>query len=244
MGRGRDRASLQLSEDDEALIRTVAATNPRTVVVIQAGSAVIVSGWIDRVAAVVQAWYGGQQAGIGLADVLFGAENPSGRLPFTVPTDPAHLPDFVRDADHVVYDRWHGWWRAERLGHEPQFPFGFGLSYTTFEVTDVAVHETADRCVVGCTVVNTGERDGADVVQVYARFADPEVPPRLVGFRRVEVPAGGSAPVDIEIPADRFTQREPTTRSWRPPAGDVELTVARHAGDPGQVVRACGGRPG
>lgn len=131
----------------------------------------------------------------------------------------------------MVYDRWHGWWRAEHLAHDPQFPFGFGLSYTTFEIADVEIEhrENGDRVV--CTVANTGDRDGAEVVQVYARFADPEVPRRLVGFRRVEVAAGASAHVEIDIPADRFLQRDPATRSWRPPAGTVELTVARNATD-------------
>lgn len=229
---GGDRASLQLREDDEALIRAVAAANARTVVVIQAGSAVVVSGWIDRVPALVQAWYGGQQAGHGLADVLFGSENPSGRLPFTVPTHPGHLPDFDREADHVVYDRWHGWWRAEHLGHEPQFPFGFGLSYTTFELADVSVQETDAGCRVVCALANTGDRDGADVVQVYARFADPDVPRRLVAFRRIEVAAGESRLVELDIPADRFLQRDVATRSWHPPTGEVELAVARYATDP------------
>jgi beta-glucosidase len=240
---GGDRASLRLGEDDEALIRSVAGANPRTVVVMQAGSAVVVAGWIDRVPALVQAWYGGQQAGHGLADVLFGIENPSGRLPFTVPTDPSHLPDFDREADHVVYDRWHGWWRAEHLGLEPEFPFGFGLSYTTFEVTDVEVPEDDCGHRVTCTVHNTGDRDGADVVQVYARFADPDVPRRLVGFRRVEVAAGGSTPIEIEFPTDRLLRRDPATRSWHAPTDEVELTVARHATDPGAAARAIGVTP-
>lgn len=229
---GGDRASLQLRESDEALIRSVAAANPRTIVVIQAGSAVVVSGWVDRVAAVVQAWYGGQQAGHGLADVLFGIENPSGRLPFTVPTDPSHLPGFDRETDHVVYDRWHGWWRAEHLEQAPQFPFGFGLSYTTFEITDAGAVESDGGCVVSCAVANTGDRDGAEVVQVYARFAEPDTPSRLVGFRRVEVAAGGSTPVEIEIPGDRFLRRDSQGRTWRRPSGRVELLIAGHAGDP------------
>lgn len=227
---GGDRGSLQLGEDDEALIRVIAAANPRTIVVIQAGSAVVVSGWIERVPALVQAWYGGQQAGHGLADVLFGSVNPSGRLPFTVPTDPAHLPDFDREADHVIYDRWHGWWRAERLRHEPQFPFGFGLSYTSFELTDSSVHVSRDSVTATCTVSNTGDIDGADVVQVYARFTDPTVPPRLVGFRRVEIGAGDAVPVEISVPAERLHRRHPTDGTWRPPDGDVTFEVVRHAG--------------
>ena len=85
-------------------------------------------------AAIVQAWYGGSEAGPGLADVLVGDVNPSARLPFTVPVDERHLPPFDADADEARYDRWHGWWHFERAGHEPAFPFGFGLSYTSFEL--------------------------------------------------------------------------------------------------------------
>ncbi|MBU6200879.1 MAG: glycoside hydrolase family 3 C-terminal domain-containing protein, partial [Acidobacteria bacterium] len=226
---GGDRSSLQLAEGDEALIRAVAAANARTVVVLQAGSAVIVAGWVDRVPAVVQAWYGGQQAGHGLADVLFGAVTPSARLPFTVPSDPSHLPHFDRDADAIDYDQWHGWWRAERLGLRPQYPFGYGLSYTTFEISGTSVEHDEDRHRVSCTVSNTGRRDGADVVQVYARYGDDAVPSRLVGFRRVEVPAGASVRVTIDVPRARLARRDPVTKSWRNPDGPVELVAARHA---------------
>jgi len=227
---GGDRLSLLVGEHDEALIRAVAAANARTVVVLQAGSAVIVSGWIDRVPAVVQAWYGGQQAGHGLADVLFGTVNPSARLPFTVPTDPSHLPHFDREADAIDYDLWHGWWRAERLGERPQFPFGFGLSYTSFEISATSV-EDVDGCLrVSCTVANTGERDGADVVQVYARYGDGgTAPSRLMGFRRVEVPAAGSVRVSIDVPRTRLARRDPVTKSWRDPDVPVTLVAARHA---------------
>ncbi|MBU6202358.1 MAG: glycoside hydrolase family 3 C-terminal domain-containing protein, partial [Acidobacteria bacterium] len=226
---GGDRSTLQLAEGDEALIRAVSAANARTVVVLQAGSAVIVAGWVDRVPAVVQAWYGGQQAGHGLADVLFGAVNPSARLPFTVPSDPSHLPQFDRDADAINYDQWHGWWRAERLGLRPQYPFGFGLSYTAFEISGTSVEDDEDCHRVSCTLSNTGLRDGADVVQVYARYGDEAVPSRLVGFQRVEVPAGTSVHVTIEVPRSRLTRRDPATRSWREPRGPVELVAARHA---------------
>ncbi|MGA0878353.1 MAG: beta-glucosidase family protein, partial [Ilumatobacteraceae bacterium] len=241
---GGDRTSLRLRDQDETLIRAVASVNPRTVVIIQSGSAVIMSPWIQQVPAVLQTWYGGQQAGHGVADVLYGAVNPSGRLPFTVPTDPAHLPPFDRDADLAVYDRWHGWWRAEHLGHEPQFPFGFGLSYTTFRIDDVAIlsHEQGYR--VTCLVSNTGDRDGADVVQVYARFADPSVPRRLVGFRRVEVEAGRSTAVEIDLTVTRLLQRHPTNRTWQMPTDDVELSLTRHGSGLDEILLgAIRGRP-
>jgi len=225
---GGDRTSLTLRADDEDLIRAVSSVNERTIVVIQAGSAVVMTSWIDSVPSVLQAWYGGQQAGHALADIIFGEVNPSGRLPFTIPIDADHLPHFDRDADSVVYDRWHGWWRAEHLGHTPQFAFGHGLSYTTFRMDDAQLVEIDEGNRVSCNVTNTGDRFGADVVQVYARYSDPAVPRRLVGFRRVELTPGESARVDIDIAAQELLQRHPTDRCWMSPTEPVSLSITRH----------------
>ncbi len=229
---GGDRGSLRLADRDVELIRAVAAANQRTVVVIQAGSAVVMTEWIDDVAAVVQAWYGGAQAGPGLADVLFGAINPSARLPFSIPVDEADLPPFDRDANRFRYDRWHGWWHLARTGATPAFPFGFGLSYATFALGAVAISTSDGTIVVRGEVRNTGERDGADVVQVYATLPALDAPPRLVGFTRVEVPADGTTSFEIVIDADRFATRNPQLHAWVPGAGHHLLTIARHAADP------------
>lgn len=235
--RGGDRTSLRLLPDDVALIHAVAAANPRTIVAIQAGSAVITTEWNDAVPAIVQAWYGGAEAGAGLADVLFGVVNPSARLPFTVPNDEADLPAFDADATTFAYDRWHGWWRAARLAIPPAYPFGFGLSYTTFAITDAtaAVAPGAAAIVVTGQVANTGSRDGADVVQVYATLPDPAAPQRLVGFARIEAAAGATIAFRIEVPLTRLATRDSGTRSWRPAAGPHVITVARHAADPAAV---------
>ncbi|MFP3899246.1 MAG: beta-glucosidase [Acidimicrobiia bacterium] len=239
---GGDRDTLRLRDDDVALIRAVAAANPRTIVAIQAGSAVVVSDWADEVPAVVQAWYGGSQAGPGLADVLSGAVNPSARLPFSVPVDEADLPPFDRDATSFRYDRWHGWWHLARTGRTPAFPFGFGLSYTTFEIDEVAVSPesaaTPEDGVIHVrgVVRNTGRRDGADVVQVYAELPDADAPARLVGFARVEVPAGAATPFAVRVPFDRLATRDPDRHDWRPPAGRHRISVGHHAGDPSAAV--------
>jgi beta-glucosidase len=235
-GLGGDKVSLRLPAADVELIRAVAAANPRTVVALQTGSAVVVSEWIDLVPAAVYAWYGGCEAGPGLADVLLGAENPSARLPFSVPVHEDDLPAFDRDATHFVYDRWHGWWHFARTGTAPQFPFGFGLAYTDFVLGDVDVSVGETGIEVRATVTNTGDRDGADVVQVSAALPDPGAPPRLAGFARVEVPAGGTADVAITVPRSRLETRDPDAHSWRAPAGAHRITVGRHAGDPDAVT--------
>jgi beta-glucosidase len=228
---GGDRSSLRLHEDDEALVTAVAAANPRTVVAVVAGSAVLMGAWIDGVPAVLQTWYAGMEGGAALADLLLGRAEPSGRLPFTVPTDEAHLPPFDRNADAVTYDAWHGWWRLERDGNEPAFPFGFGLGYTTFALGDWSLEREGDDVVLRGSVRNTGERDGSDVVQVYGgRRGDRR---RLVGFARVEVPAGAKAEAEVRVPIDRFATRDTAARRSVVAPGTYEVRVARTAADAG-----------
>jgi beta-glucosidase len=242
--KGGDRESVRLLPADVELIRAVGAANPRTIVVLQAGSAVVCSEWDGGVAAIVQAFYGGEQAGHGLADVLFGDVNPSARLPFTIPADESDLPPFDRDADRFTYDRWHGWWRSEHLGLTPAYPFGFGLSYTTFELTAVDVALDDGEVVARGEVVNTGDRDGADVVQIYAELPDREAPRRLVGFRRVEVGAGDATEFEIRVPVAALARRDPERRAWVAPTGVHRFAVARFATDPDAVVVALDvGRP-
>jgi beta-glucosidase len=209
----------------------VSGANPRTVVAIQGGSAVVTSEWIEDVPAVVQCWYGGGQAGPGLADVLFGEVNPSARLPFTVPVDEADLPPFDRDATRFRYDCWHGWWHLERSGRTPAFPFGYGLSYTTFAWRDVQVRVDDEHLFVRGSVTNTGPRDGADVVQVYAALPDRDRPRRLVGFERVEVAAGAVAEWEIAVALERLATRDDGTHAWKPPSGEYTLSVGRFAGN-------------
>jgi beta-glucosidase len=233
---GGDRSSLRLHDEDEALVTAVAGANDRTVVGVVAGSAVVMP-WATKVPAVLQVWYSGAEGGHALADVLLGRCEASGRLPFTVPVDEAHLPAFDRDATSVVYDMWHGWWLLERDDVEPAFPFGFGLSYTTFELGPVIAAVEDREVVVRCEVRNTGHRDGSDVVQVYGGFCeeDREVRParRLVGFARVEVPAGGSVAAHIRIPAQRFAVRDSEAKLVLVRPGTYDLVVAHHAGDRG-----------
>ena len=234
--RGGDRTSLRLSPDHVALITAVAAVNTRTIVVIQAGSAVIVTEWIDSVSAVVQAWYGGCEAGPGLADVLLGVVNPSARLPFSVPVDEAHLPVFDANATTFTYDRWHGWWHLANQGTAPAFPFGFGLSYTAFNLTDVDVAINGDALTVTGSIRNIGDRDGADVVQVYVELPDPNAPARLVAFARREVKAGGAEKFDIVVPLEKFATRDPVAKKWRAPVGVHRVIVGQFAGDPDAVA--------
>jgi beta-glucosidase len=234
---GGDRRSLRLSAADEALIAAVAAVNPRTLVVVMGGSATVMESWRHTVPAILQLWYPGIEGGHALADVVLGRANPSGRLPFTIPTDESHLPHFDPDATAETYDLWHGHWKLTRDGNAPAFPFGFGLSYTTFALTRLDVSEHDGGTLATVTVSNTGRRDGATVVQVYAgldgsRFERPAQ--RLVGFERIEVAAGSSVTTSISLHLDHLDVR--LGDSWLTEGGTVTVVAGQHVGDPGALV--------
>jgi beta-glucosidase-like glycosyl hydrolase len=228
---GGDRERLTLHESDEALIAAVAAANPRTVVAVVAGSAVLTESWRASVPALLQVWYSGMEGGHGFADVVLGVADATGRLPFSVPTDAAHLPPFDREADAVTYDAWHGYWRLVRDRHQPAFPFGFGLSYTSWELGPTTVDDDGTVLTVSARLTNTGDRSGADVLQVYAgRPADRSRPARrLVAFQRVELDAGASTDIVLGIPWDRLRVWE--AGAWVLPAGTYALEVGRHSAD-------------
>jgi beta-glucosidase len=230
---GGDRSSLHLHDDDVALIQAVSAVNPRTVVALVAGSAVVISEWDTDVPAVVQSWYSGMEGGHGLADVLLGTVDATGRLPFSVPVSASDLPAFERDADHFTYDAWHGYWHLERHGIAPAYPFGFGLSYTTIvlEGADAALEDGVVH--LRASLRNDGERTGSDVVQVYAHRPGSSRPARLVGFARVEVEAGQSRSAALAIPTTTLAERDLASHSMVVRPGTYRLRVARHAADPG-----------
>jgi beta-glucosidase len=233
-GYGGDRVSLTLRPVDEGLIRAVAKANPRTVVALVAGSAVITEAWRHQVPAILMMWYAGMEGGHALADVLTGRHNPSGRLPFSVPTSADHLPSFDRDATSITCDRFHGQRLLDRLGVEAVYPHGFGLSYTTFEIADAEI-ASRDGLAVRVRVTNTGHRDGRHVVQVYGRRTEGEHAAEryLVGFAPVEVPAGAS--VDLEVPVSLLPLAvwNPELKQREHPVNTtVELLVGAHAKDP------------
>jgi len=228
--RGGDRRSLALRASDIELIHAVTAANPRTVVVLVGGSAILTEGWRDRVPALVMAWYGGMEGGRALADVLTGASEPTGRLPFVIPTDPAHLPPFDRTALQVVYDGSWGQRKLDADGNAAAFPFGFGLGYTTLEheLVSHAFDEKGGTAEV--RVSNPGEREGTTVIQVYAADVSVEHPvTQLLGFQKVTVPAGGEAVIHIELDATPTLQRDPATHEWSPRPGDWALLAAPHS---------------
>jgi beta-glucosidase len=199
-GEFRDRASLSLPGRQEELIRAVAATGTPTIVVLVGGSAVTMSSWIEAVAGVVDAWYPGEQGGAAVADVLFGDENPGGRLPITFPVAEGQLP---LSYNHKPTGRGDDYMDMTGM---PLFPFGFGLSYTSFEYANLRIEPSpkngAGTVTVRCEVKNTGLRAGDEVVQLYIRdvlasVARPVM--QLRGFTRLHLAAGESREVAFTL---------------------------------------------
>jgi beta-glucosidase len=228
--RGGDRSSLALRDSDIELIEAVSAANPRTVVVLIGGSAMLTAGWSERVPALVLAWYGGMEGGRALADVLTGRAEPTGRLPFVIPTDAAHLPPFERTATSVVYDGSWGQRKLDAEGRTAAFPFGFGLGYTTLEHELVSHRFDDGGGQAEVRVSNPGGREGTTVIQVYAADVSVDRPvAQLLGFQRVTVPAGGETVILIELDATPTLQRDPATREWSPRPGEWALLAAQHS---------------
>jgi beta-glucosidase len=130
---GGDRKSLSLKPAQIELIKRIGNINPNTVVVLIGGGMIMTKEWEDTVPAILHSWYSGMEGGNALPRILFGDVNPSGKLPFTIPQDQSHLPYFSNTDAEITYDLYHGYTLLDKQGHQPAYPFGFGLSYTTWE---------------------------------------------------------------------------------------------------------------
>ncbi|MDH6265435.1 beta-glucosidase [Rhizobium sp. SG_E_25_P2] len=242
---GQDLPDMRLPGRQDELIAAVAAVNPNTVVVLQTGGPVEMP-WLNDVRAVLQMWYPGQELGHALADVLFGDEEPSGRLPQTFPKALEDMPVFTGDPTtypgvdgHVRYDEgiFVGYRHFDTRGVEPLFPFGFGLGYTTFAWADAKVSSDvicAEGVAVTVRVENTGARQGSDVVQLYVRprAAKVERPDKeLRAFAKVKLAAGESDEVTLTIGLRDLAYWDVEAKAFRADAGEYELVVAANARD-------------
>jgi beta-glucosidase len=239
-----DRTTLTLPPAQVALIERVAQANPRTVVVLMGGGAILCQPWQQRVAGLLLLWYPGQEGGAALADVLLGQVSPSGRLPFAIPTHADHLPPFAPRAAQITYDLWHGYRRLQRLDQGAAYPFGFGLSYSSFVQSDATAVVQGGASEGGwvelmVNVRNSGERAAADVVQVYLEppGAVLERPRRsLVAFQRVSLEPGETRRLSLPIPLRRLAYFDAERDSFALEAGRHRLVVAPHAEAPGVTV--------
>lgn len=243
---GLDRTTLELPAGQVALVERVAAANPKTVVVLSNGAVVLTSPWDRAVPALVEGWLLGQAGGGALADVLFGLVNPSGRLAETIPLRLADHPsylDFPGEAGHVRYGEGvHVGYRGfDAREQEVAYPFGFGLSYTTFEYGAATVSTVDDGVEVRVPVTNTGERDGREVVQVYVSVPESRVrraPRELAGFAVVEVAAGATVSAVVRIPRADLAYWDPWSHRWVVEGGEYLFTVGASSRDPRATATA------
>ena len=191
----------EVKTDQEESIRRMIKANPNSAVVLLNGAPVDMSGWMDNCNAILEAWYPGEQGAQAICEILFGDANPSAKLPITFPRSVGQLPLF-----YSMKPSGRGYGYVENDG-SPLYPFGYGLSYTTFNLDDYGCVEKDGGLAVLLTVENTGERDGAEVVQIYlsGRNCDVVMPRiELKAYKRVEVAAGQKARVTIEVPNEAF----------------------------------------
>ena len=238
---GTDRVSLALPGTQDALVEAVARANPRTVVVLQTGDPVLMP-WVDHVGAVLATWYPGEVGGDATAALLLGEATPGGKLPVTFPrseadpptADSARYPGVDGKAAYsegiLVGYRWY-----DARGIEPLFPFGHGLSYTTFAYDGLSVRPAGDGLDVAFTVRNTGTRAGAEVAQVYlGPVANPPAPmtmKSLAGFRRIELAAGESRDVTVHVDGRALSYWSETTHGWRRAPGIRPVLVGSSSRD-------------
>lgn len=236
---GRDRASMDFPPVQQSIINHVAAENPKTIVVLINGSPLKLGGWLAKVPAVAEAWYPGREGGDAIADILFGRANPSGHLPFSWPKELRDSPSHAlgrETEDEVDYTEgvMVGYRYYDSKGVAPEFPFGYGLSYTTFSFSDLKVtaHESGASATV--TVHNTGERDGLATVQFYVRPMHPSVPRplhELKAFKKINVKAGQSEVVSVELGPDAFSYYDAAAKAWKVDAGEYEIQAGSSSRD-------------
>jgi beta-glucosidase len=241
LGEAFDAESLALPERQDALIDAVAGANARTVVVLETGGPVAMP-WLGKVPAVLEAWYPGTSGGEAIAKVLFGAVNPSGRLPATFPASEQQLPRPKLDGDPKNPDLqfavdYHegaavGYKWFDLKGHKPLFPFGHGLSYTSFAYSGLAAQVKDGRVHVRFKVSNTGSVAGKDVPQVYVSPLSGkwEAPKRLAGWDKVALQPGESKEVEVTVEPRMLGMFDEKSRTWRIGGGKLRLTLAADAG--------------
>lgn len=231
---GRDRDNLSLPNNQDELIQKIAEVNPNTVVVLQNGSPVLMNEWINKVKGIVEAWFPGVEGGNAIADVLLGDYNPSGKLPVTFPKrweDCSAYKTYKQKDSVTVYDDgiFVGYRHFDKNKIEPLFPFGFGLSYTTFDFSNLKVEKNADgNFELTFAVTNTGKVKGAEVAQVYVSQVTPKVEKavkELKNFMKVDLKAGQSTMIKLNLKRDDFAYYDEKIHGWKVDPGKYKIMV-------------------
>ncbi len=227
----RDRTSLGLPGNQEELVKTVLAANPKTIVILTSAGPLTVPWLKNQVPAMLQAWWPGEEGGHAIADVLFGNAEPGGRLPYTVYAGESQVPPLD------VYDISRGFTYLYLKG-EPLYPFGHGLGYTTIKLSEMKLSNTTvgtrDTLTASVTLENTGKRHGAEIVQIYVKEPQGKVVKpklRLVAFQRVELEPGSRKVCAIPVEVARMCYWDETTKSFTADSGSYQLCAGTSSGN-------------
>lgn len=242
-GEGNDRPSMDLPDNQAALIQAVSAANKKTIVILNNGTPVTMTNWLGQVPGLVEAWFPGQEGGKAIADILFGKVNPSGKLPDTLAASRSDYPDDGNFPDvdnkvHYAEGIYVGYRHFDKDGIQPLFPFGYGLSYTTFKYSHLKLSSAklaADgRVTVSVNVKNTGDRAGAEVVELYTHALNPTIdrPVReLKGFAKVALNPGETKTVQLTLTARDLAYFDVPGRQWKADAGNYEIEIGASSRD-------------
>jgi beta-glucosidase len=242
---GGDR-TFSLPVGQEELIQEIAAANKNTIAVVTSGGAIDTNAWLDHVPAMLEAWYPGQEGGTALAEIHFGQVDPSGRLPISFdrrwednPSSSSYYPE--PGTKRVVYKNgvFVGYRGYDHNGTKPLFPFGYGLSYTSFKYSRLDIHPAKEDASgnlyeVSFDVTNTGSRAGSDVCQLYVgeqHSKVPRPPKELKGFSKVNLAAGETRTVRVRLDRRSFSYYDSNAKDWRADAGEFAVLVGRSSAD-------------
>ncbi len=218
---GGDRDTLSLSEDDENLILTLSESCDRCIVVLEGGSAIITERWRQNVPVIIMAWYPGIEGGTAIADIILGNINPSGKLPTVFPKSSEQLPFFDSSTLEIKYDYYHGYKLMDKRGFEPAFPFGYGLSYNTYEYKNLRINKSeikkGEKIEISFDITNKGDLNGDEIVQLYIGYENSSVDrpkKELKGFTRVNLESQETKKVSLNLDSNDLAYYNTETKQW------------------------------
>ena len=240
-GSGGDRADLRIPSEDVALIKAMAQQGKKLVVNIMGGSAYVINEWHGMADAILFSFYSGLEGGNSLADILSGKANPGGKLPFTIAKREDDYPSFLHIGSpekEIDYGYYHGYTLFDKNNIEPEYPFGFGLSYTDFEISNAKVMQNGDAATITVDVKNNGNCYGEEVVQIYVSSdcADKDRPVKLLkGYKRVGVNSGSTVTAEISVCFDDIKFLNPDEKNW-----ELDKSYTVFAGNSSRNVKEIG----
>jgi beta-glucosidase len=214
---GGDRRLLGLNADETQLLNIVGPLNRHSVAVLIGGNMIMIEEWKKSVPSILMAYYPGMEGGTAIAKTLFGDINPGGKLPYVTPMDERNLPQVNWGASEITYEFYHGYAKLDKEGTVPSLPYGFGMSYTTFRISDPVFQVMGSDIAASCVVENTGDREGDEVIQLYVGYNQSRIDrpvKTLRGFKRIFLKPGQQTRVQLVCPIEKIKWYNPEKNQW------------------------------